>query len=107
MQNNTKLDRAKQFLPFDALKGYREAIAMVEKQFEEKKELSLDLEERLNEKISQIKKGDNVTVKYYYDLEYIETTGKVKKIDEVYKNITLLNTTISFDDIIDIDLIDK
>jgi len=33
-------NRAKQFLPFDALKGFQEALREKEREFEEKRELS-------------------------------------------------------------------
>lgn len=33
-----RADRAKQFMPFDALKGFREALAEKEKLFEEQKQ---------------------------------------------------------------------
>jgi hypothetical protein len=46
-------------------------------------------------------------IKYYSNLEYIEKVGIIKKIDNIYKNITLLTTTISFDNIIDKELIDE
>ena len=36
MKNNTKLERAKIFLPFDALKGLQEALRLQEKIYEEK-----------------------------------------------------------------------
>lgn len=101
MQNN----RAKLFNPFDALKGLQESLRLQEKITEEKLELSTDLEDILNKKILTIKKGDNITIKYYNDLEYIETSGIVKKIDEVEKYIYILSTKISFEDIINIDLI--
>ena len=101
MQNN----RAKLFNPFDALKGLQEALRLQEKMFEDKMQISYYLEESLNSKISSLKEKDNVIVKHYHDLEYIETSGIIKKIDLIEKYIYLLNTKISFDDIIDIDKI--
>lgn len=102
MPNN--IDRAKLFNPFDALKGLQEALRQQEKIIENKIELGEDLEITLNKKISNLKKGDNITIKYYYQLQYIETSGIVKKIDKIEKTIYLLNTKIFFDDIIDIEI---
>ena len=85
MQNN--LDRAKQFLPFDALKGFRKALEEKEKIYENKKDLSDDYFHNLDIKIKNVKKDMNVRIKYYHDLEYIETTGVVKKIDKKLENI--------------------
>ena len=100
MQSN--VERAKIFSPFDALKGLQDALRLQEKIAENKVELGEDRELELNKKISSLVKGDNVTIKYYYGIEYIETSGIVKKVDDVNKNIQLLNTKIDFDDILDI-----
>lgn len=103
MQNN--LDRAKQFMPFDALKGFREILSSVEKEELNKKSFSSDFLDVLNDKLKYLKKGMNVRVTYFYDLSYIETSGIVKKIDVVNKVLILLNTKIYFDDIMDIEYI--
>ena len=100
MQND--LDRARQFLPFDALKGFRESLEKTEFLFENKKILSSDSEEELNNKFLSLSIGNYVFVKYYYQFEYVESYGIVKKIDTIYKNLYLSNSKISFDDIIDI-----
>lgn len=100
MQND--LERARQFLPFDALKGFRESLEKTEFLFENKKTLSSDSEEELNNKFLSLDVGNRVFVKYYYQFEYIEAYGTVKKIDTIYKNLYLSNSKISFDDIIDI-----
>ena len=41
----SRLDRAKQFMPFDALKGLQEALRSKEIEYEEKKELSEEEQE--------------------------------------------------------------
>lgn len=100
MQND--IDRARQFLPFDALKGFRESLEKTEFLLENKKTLSSDSEEELNNKFLSLSIGNYVFVKYYYQFEYVESYGIVKKIDTIYKNLYLSNSKISFDDIIDI-----
>ncbi|MDD3453642.1 MAG: YolD-like family protein [Bacilli bacterium] len=103
MQNN--IERAKQFMPFDALKGFREMLRFVEKQNEDKKVFSSDFLDILNEKLNTLEKGKNVKVTYFYDLNYIETCGVVKSVDVINQTLILLNTKISFDDIMDIEYI--
>ena len=103
MQNN--IERAKQFMPFDALKGFREMLRFVEKQKLEKKDFSSDFLIVLDEKLKNLKKGMNIKVTYYFDLNYIETYGVVKSVDGVNQSLVLLNTKISFDDIMDIEYI--
>ena len=87
MPNN--IDRAVQFKAFDALKGFREALEEVEDN------TFLELDKKLN----RLNKGEYILVKFYNDLEYLETRGKVK---EVKNNILFLeNTKIEFKDIVD------
>ena len=100
MQND--IDRARQFLPFDALKGFRESLEKTEFLLENKKILSSDSEEELNNKFLSLSIGNYVFVKYYYQFEYVESYGIIKRIDTIYKNLYLSNSKISFDDIIDI-----
>ena len=103
MQNNDF--RAKQFLPFDSLKGFREAIKTMEEIHESKKDLSIDELNDLDKKIKLIKKNDLIKVKYFYLEDYIETIDTLKKVDNVFKKLILKNNKISFDDIMDIELI--
>ncbi|MBE6139627.1 MAG: YolD-like family protein [Firmicutes bacterium] len=100
MQN--RVDRAKQFLPFDALSGFRDYLNNAEKIKQEKKVLSDDIENYINNELSKLKKGDSVIIKYYYGIEYLEISGVIKKIDNVEKCIFLLNSKIDFEDILDI-----
>lgn len=102
MQNN--LDRAKQFLPFDALKGFRKALEEKEKIVENKKSLDDDYFKELDIKIKNLKRGMNIRIKYYNELEYIETIGIIKKIDMNNKYIYILNSKIDFDNILDIEI---
>jgi hypothetical protein len=101
MQNN--IERAKQFMPFDALKGFREMLHFVEKQKFEKKDFSSDFLTVLDEKLNNLKKGMNIKVTYFCDLNYIDTCGIVKSVDVINQSLILLNTKINFDDIMDIE----
>lgn len=103
MLNN--IDRAKQFLPFDALKGFREALKEKEKNIELKKELFDKEIDELNEIIKKLRKDMLVKISYYYNIEYIEIVGKIKMIDIINKKINILNSVINFDDIVSIEII--
>lgn len=96
-------NRASQFMPFDALKGYREALEQVEKIVENKKQLDFDYLNELDKKLKQIKINDKVYIKYYYNYEYNESIDIVKKIDYINKNITFKNIKIDVDDILNIE----
>ena len=96
--------RAKQFLPFDALKGFYEAINYENIVKKNKKILSEDIYNNLNKKINNIHKGDTITIKYYFNFDYVKTTGIVKKIDKVYNKIYILNSIVDLENVIDIKL---
>lgn len=95
-------DRAKQFMPFAALKGYPEALQKKEKIVVPKMELSEEYAEELDRKLRQVKKNDMITIIYFSNHEYLKKTGMVSRIDETARILKIVNTRISFDDIYDI-----
>lgn len=98
----TREDRAKQFMPFAALKGHMEALHQKEKIVVEKVELSEEYQEILSRKLLGIQKGDIITVIYFSKNEYLKITGMVARIDETARILQIVNTKIVFDDIYDI-----
>ena len=60
---NSRDFRAKQFLPFDALKGFQEALRKKEIEYIPKKELSEDIKEELGEMLSSLDSGENIKIK--------------------------------------------
>lgn len=94
--------RAKQFMPFDALKGFREALAEKERIVVPKRELSEEQKVELDFKLHQIKKRDMITVEYFQNGEYVQVTGMVSRMDTTSKVLKIVNTKISFDNISDL-----
>lgn len=101
---NKKTDRAKQFMPFAALRGYYDLIRQCERIKEDKKELSDSEAEILSSKIAQIQKGLIVKVKYYNTDAYDEITGMVSDIDKTSKTLKIIKTKINFDDILNVEI---
>ncbi len=99
----TKEDRAKQFMPFAALKGHTEALRRKEKIVVQKMELSEEYQEELDRKLHEITKNDMITVIYYHQNEYLKLTGMVARIDETARILKIVNTKINFDDLYEID----
>lgn len=97
-------ERAKQFMPFDALKGLREALAQKEKIIVPKMELSDDAKDQLDRILHQIRVQDIVTVVYFEDGEYLKTTGMVSRFDSSAKVLKVVNTKISFEDIYQLEI---
>ena len=95
-------DRAKQFMPFAALKGLPEALAAKEKIVVPKVSLSPEKEEELDLKMRCLKHGEIATVVYFSNGEYIKICGMVARIDETSRILQIVHTKIAFDDILDI-----
>ncbi len=98
------LSRAKQFLPFDALKGFKEALKEKEVEYEEKKELSDESLEELENTFCRLQIGSVAKIRYYKNKQYIEVLGKITNIDYIKKKIEINNKEyINVADIIKID----
>ena len=93
--------RAKQFAPFDALKGLKEAIARKEYVPGPRRELSEDAIAEINAKLTMLKPGSWVTVVYYcdYTQEVHQLTGKVSKVDPYWKSLDVGKISIEFDEL--------
>lgn len=93
--------RAKQFSMFDALKGFKEALAAKERQPEPRRELAQDAIEELNRTICTLHPGDIATVIYYCQLkkESIQLSGQISKIDPLRGSLRIGVTCVQFIDI--------
>lgn len=97
----TQSERAKQFIPFDAMKGLQEALREREKKHlrVEKRELSEEAAVRLSVAINKVDKGMMVWVEYYCAFHEVTLQGKVSKIDTVYRYLIIGEERIYFDDL--------
>lgn len=95
-------DRAKQFMPFAALKGLPEALAAKEKIVVPKIEMSPEMAAELDQKMRLLEKGKMATVIYFCKDDYIKITGMVARIDSTCQLLQIVGTKIAFDDIWDI-----
>lgn len=95
-------NRASIFMPFDAIAGFREGLEQACKECNTKKSISEDMEFELNEKLKELKRGDKVKVIYYYNIDYNEVIGNIKKVDDTFNELILDNVKIAFDDIFDV-----
>lgn len=98
--------RAKQFAPFDALKGLKEAIAAKERHTEPRKELSEEMIAELSKTLSELRRGQQVTVVYYGSMEqeYLQLTGTVVKVDPYWKLLQVNHVGIDFSEILQIEI---
>ena len=98
-------DRAKQFMPFAALRGLPDALAAKEKVLVPKIELSPEMAEELDRRMHLIAKGKMATVIYFNNGEYIKITGLVARIDETSRILQIVNTKIPFADILQVEIL--
>ena len=99
----SKEERARQFLPFNALTGYYQMILERQRVPEPKKELSEDETEALSEKLKNLQRHDLVSVTYYDKDAYITKTGLITDIDLTFQTLTVVKTKIAFQDIFDVE----
>lgn len=99
----SRQQRAKQFAPFDALKGLQDALRM--KEYEHDRIQKSDLPEekiiQISKTIQEIKKSDTVKIKYFRDGYYKEVSGKAK-VDIPFQIIEIDGEKLSFDDLFDL-----
>ena len=99
-----RTDRASQFMPFAALKGFEEALREKERIEVEKVTLSEEALEYLDYQLSLLHVGDMVTIIYYDFGAYVQKTGLISRIKKDAGFLTVVTTDISFDNIREIHL---
>ena len=92
--------RAKQFMPFAALRGYYELIRRKERVPEERRELTEEACEKLSRVLAAARKGDMLRVTHYDRDAYVTTTGVLTRLDPVAQTLTIVKGTIRFSDLL-------
>ena len=100
-------DRAMQFAPFAALKGYYKAVRIQEHITEPKKELSEDEAEAISNILNKLRVGTTVRIRYYDVDAYTNIEGVVTELNPPYRRLKVVKTAIPFDDIYTIELLGK
>lgn len=97
------IDRAKQFLPFDALKGLKEELKKREEKllYEDKRIISEEKMLEINETLLGVLSSQDYCVEYYSCGKYKTLTGKIKVIKNT-KQIKIADKVINFNDIYNI-----
>ena len=94
-------DRAKQFLPFDAMKGLTEALREREERHARtvRREIGEEQKEANSRVLAQIDKGMRVEVKCYHAFHDTVLEGVVWRISLPYQFIRIEEKRIAFEDI--------
>lgn len=104
----TQSDRAKQFMPFDAMKGLKEALLDREERHSrvEKRDLSEDTMAEIAEQLAKVESGVTVEVLYYHSFHEVTLKGPVSKIDFVFRYLLIGAEKVFFDDIYEVSIVD-
>ncbi len=97
-------ERAKQFMPFAALKDLPAALAQRERITVPRAELSEDAAEELDRILHQLQPGSLITIVYYDQEDYIRFTGMVAAFHETSRILQVVDRKIPLDDIFSITL---
>ena len=100
-------ERAKQFAPFDALLGLREALAKKEREHErqERGEVSEETAAEIEATLIKLKKGDRVRALIFDDGYYVTVEGQVTNFDVTYRYIKVEDGKIPFSDLYDLKIV--
>ena len=90
----SRLQRAKQFMPFAALRGFEALLAAVAKPKENRAELSEDQIDELNTVLQSVRCGEWVRIVYYNKRKYTELIGAVDMISEQLQILSVQGTVI-------------
>ena len=106
MGKMSNADRARQFLPFDAQAGLREALKIKEYEHErtEKGDISEDLMNKISDNMMNITDENIVKIKYFYDGYYKYENGRCH-IDYDNMRIIINDIKIDFDSIFDLEIL--
>lgn len=119
------IQRAKIFSPYDALRGFDEAIDAADERMREVKRVDLSDEQKelLSDKLLQVRKGMKVSARYFAPDKdkntgnYVNITGVIIRIDPVERTLAIRDrtadttggkiekvppTVIKFDDLVDV-----
>lgn len=101
------VNRAAQFLPFDALKGLSEELQeRIERRTRiQKHDFTDERKEELSKVLCKIVSGTMVRINFYHNGHYYDIEGEVSKANPIYQFLIIGQQKIFFDDIYDIAII--
>ena len=103
----TRRERAKQFLPFDSLKGLQEALRDREERHSRVERHGIGEEEQaaVNRALAYLTKGCRVRISCHCDFHDTELSGTVTALDLAKKYLCLDGKKILFEDIYDLEAV--
>ena len=108
MAKNDGLNRAAQFLPFDALKGLSEELqSRIDRRSKmERIELCEEQQQVISDELSRVQVGSCVRINFFMNGHYIDLEGVVEKLDTLHRYLMIGQRKIFYSDIHDIRIIE-
>ena len=107
ISNNKVPDRAMQFAPFAALKGYYEAVRKQERITQPKIELGEEDGKAISNTLNNLNVGALVKIRYYDIDSYTTIEGAICEVNFAYHRLKVDKTSIPFADIYSITITGK
>ena len=92
-------DRARQFSPFAALRGYYELVHERERVIERRRPLSEEETRALDATIADLQRGAMVRAVFYEKDAYRTIVGTVSQVDMIYHDLWIVRERIPFDEL--------
>lgn len=102
-ERRPRADRAQQFMPFAALRGYYDLVRERERVAEPRREMTEERALELSRKLERLERRQMASVVHYDGEAYVTARGLVSDIDEAGRTLTVVRERIAFDDIWDIE----
>lgn len=103
----TREERAKQFAPFAALKGFEDALRASECRKEEKICLAEDARQELDRQLQALRPGEPVQVCYYAGSRYEQLRGPFRGLDPLRRQLRLGSRSIPLEDLYQLQSLEK
>lgn len=102
-----RADRAKQFQPFDALKGLQEELRSREERRTRvaKRELGEEREEEISMELAKIYKRSEIDITFYRGGHYYSLQGTVIEKNDIYKYLIVGQERIYYTDIYELKVV--
>ncbi len=108
MAKDDGLNRAAQFLPFDALKGLSEELqSRIDHRLKmERIELSEEQQQLISDELSKIQIGSFIRINFFMNGHYIDVEGVVENLDILHRYLMIGQKKIFYSNIHDITIIE-
>ena len=93
-------NRSVQFAAYRALKGYEEMVAERTREKQARIRLSEEAEEALSRRLSALRRGDPVEVRYYDRDVYRDLKGVLTELDPIWQTLSVDKKKIPFRDLL-------